>query len=110
MQTLSEWLTDNEAVDADIHTTVEKVRAERLEENACISGSVETLAEELPTHSGSHHPSRSRSPRHSPRHCNQHPVRGRTHHGLRSALGGTGGPVPRLRRDVERKSSLAIAD
>lgn len=47
MQALSEWLTDNEAADADIHATVEKVRAERLEENAFISRSVETLAEEL---------------------------------------------------------------
>ncbi|MCX4596727.1 hypothetical protein OG819_45910 [Streptomyces sp. NBC_01549] len=32
LQALSEWLTDNEAADADIHTTVEKVRAERPEE------------------------------------------------------------------------------
>jgi hypothetical protein len=47
LQALSEWLTENEAADADIHTTVEKVRAERLEENAFISRSVETLAEEL---------------------------------------------------------------
>lgn len=47
LQALSEWLTDNEAADADIHTTVEKVRAERLEENAFISRSVESLAEEL---------------------------------------------------------------
>ncbi|MCD9872796.1 hypothetical protein [Streptomyces guryensis] len=47
LQALSEWLTDNEAADADIYTTVEKVRAERLEENVFISRSVETLAEEL---------------------------------------------------------------
>ncbi|MFF5138548.1 hypothetical protein ACFY6U_02145 [Streptomyces sp. NPDC013157] len=47
LHALSEWLTDNEAADADIHTTVEKVRAARLEENVFVSRSVETLAEEL---------------------------------------------------------------
>lgn len=44
---LSDWLTDTEAADADVHADVEKVRRDRQKENEFIARSVEALAEEL---------------------------------------------------------------